>query len=476
MKTTKWFSLIVLAALILGCSEDSDKEIATAHQIPEQTGENNPGQTGDENQNKQETVIASGLSLNIVGFVTQTYSGNIESVRAVDGRELPSAIAVSSKTKVIRYIENDGKQLKPYYEDFNLTSTVKNDNEDNELTNSAVYDDKHTFVTHTLLTKDTKGEITACAGNIYLVINDKDASGNAFSLKELAVGPMPDAIAVSPDRKYAITADEYDGVDTWGKCPMGNGNPSISIIDLNNINTNEIKLSKQIQFTQNAIKQSREPEYIAIASDSNTVAVTLQDSYEVALFKLSEVMAKEGDTLDESIVKFVDIPANAAGVQSWPDGIVAFDIASKHYFAMAGEGSDSIIIIDDAGNIISNTQITEKEVPTNYPCLDADWFQGTKYSPDSVTAFSLKNKTYVAATLRYSGAVIIYDVTNPAKPVFELITRAGEGDIVGNGVCSEETSKVYPEGISSGIFGDAAYIWVANEGDSSVTSIKLVTK
>ncbi|MBO4349424.1 MAG: hypothetical protein J6A01_00560 [Proteobacteria bacterium] len=457
MKTTKWFISMALIALICGCDSDDDS-----------AKEDKTGQ--------QDTVIISGQSINIVGSVTQTYSGNIESVRVVEGRELPSAIAVSSKTKVIRYLENDGKKLNSYYDDFNLTSFIHDDDEDNELTNSAVYDEKHTFVTHTLLTKNTSKEITACSGNIYMVTNEKDASGNSFSIKDLTVGPMPDAIAVTPDKKYAITANEYDSTDNWGKCPVGAGNPSVSIIDLSNIHSNDLKVSKQIQFTQNALKQSREPEYIAIASDSDTVAVTLQDSYEVALFKLSVMMKKDGEILDESDVKFIDIPANAAGIQSWPDGIIAFDIGSKHYFAMAGEGSDSIIIIDDTGAVVSNTQITEKEVPTNYPCLEADWFPGTKYSPDSVTSFSLNNKTYVAATLRYAGAVIVYDVTNPSKPNFELITRAGVGDVVGNGVCSEDTSKVYPEGISSGIFGNAAYIWVANEGDHSVTSIKVVAK
>ncbi|GEM_PF-887813 len=475
MKTTKWFITVALLALICGCSDSDDKN-TSSNTTPDQQRPDDPGQQGTSTPATQDKVIASGMTIQITGFITQQYSGNIESVRAVDGRSLPSAIAVSSKSKVIRYLENNGEKLNAYYDDFNLTNYIQNDNEDNELTNSAVYDDKHTFVTHTLLTKDSSNKVTSCAGNIYMVTNEKDTSGNAFSMKELAVGPMPDAIAITPDKKYAITADEYDGTDTWGKCPLGNGNPSVSIIDLSKLASNELIISKQIKFTQNALKQSREPEYIAIASDSDTVAVTLQDSYEVALFKLSEIMKKDGDTLDESVVKFVDIPANAAGVKSWPDGIVAFDIASKHYFAMAGEGSDSIIIIDDAGNIISNTQITEKEVPTNYPCLEADWFQGTKYSPDSVTSFSLNSKTYIAATLRYAGAVIVYDVTNPAAPKFELITKAGEGDIVGTGVCSEETSKVYPEGISSGIFGNAAYIWVANEGDHSVTSIKVVAK
>ena len=63
-----------------------------------------------------------------------------------------------------------------------------------------------------------------------------------------------------------------------------------------------------------------------------------------------------------------------------------------------------------------------------------------------MTAFVLGGHTYVAATLRYAGAVIIYDVSNPAKPVFERIDRAGKGDLVGDGTCKGESEKsvVYP--------------------------------
>ena len=31
---------------------------------------------------------------------------------------------------------------------------------------------------------------------------------------------------------------------------------------------------------------------------------------------------------------------------------------------------------------------------------------------------------------------------------------------------------MYPEGISSEVIGDVAYVWVANEGDNTVTALK----
>ena len=422
-----------------------------------------------DSSSSDEPSLVTGLTIKIEQSITQQYSGNIESVRAVEGRDLPSAIAVASKSKVIRYLENDGTQLKNFKDDFVLKNTtyLTEDNDDNELTNSAVFDMDTVLVTYTKLTKNGNKEVTDCGGNLLKVVNANDAPGvSAFD-----VGPMPDAVAVSPDKRYVLTADEHDNAFD-GKCKLASYNPGISIFTVDS--AKNINYVKRILFTKNSRGEAREPEYIAVSNNSDVVAVTLQDSYEVAIFKLSEVMAKDGQILDETGIKFVDIPANAEGVKAWPDGIVAFDASHKNYFAMAGEGSDSIIIIDEDGNIISNTQITEKEVPPNYPCLKADWFPGTKYSPDSITAFRLNNKDYVAATLRYAGAVIFYDVSDPAKPVFEMITRSGVGDVVGNGVCTEDnTSKNYPEGISSAVVGDAAYIWVANEGDSSVSSIKV---
>ena len=62
------------------------------------------------------------------------------------------------------------------------------------------------------------------------------------------------------------------------------------------------------------------------------------------------------------------------------------------------------------------------------------------------------------------GAVIVYDVTDPNNPAFYRIDAVGENDVTG---CSEEGSKVYPEGISS----TQGAVWTANEGDDSITYI-----
>lgn len=421
------------------------------------------------------SVNPSQKSLKVTSRITRQFSGNIESVRVVGDRANPSAVAVSSKSKTLHYLEIADGKMNNYRDDF----VYSEQNAENEFTNSAVADENRTLVTHTIVTKDASGKVTDCAGEIMAI--DYDAATDKMQVSSVEVGPMPDAVAVTPDKKYAISADEHDSADTWGKCPVGAGiQPSISVIKL--VGDDGSKLAaperiKQIKFTKSSAGDPREPEYIAVASDNDTVAATLQDSHEVAIFSLNAVLSAEGD-LTEKDVTIVGLPKNAAGYSPWPDGITAFDIGGKHYFAMAGEANDTIIIIDGEGNVISNTAITEREVPSEYPCLNSEDFATVKYSPDSIASFVLDNRTYVAATLRYAGAVIIYDVSDPSKPSFVTIERAGQGDIVGDGVCKgyENMTKVYPEGISAGAFGDAVYIWIANEGDDTVTALKAESK
>ena len=190
----------------------------------------------------------------------------------------------------------------------------------------------------------------------------------------------------------------------------------------------------------------------------------MQDSHEVAIFSIKAILNETGDTLEESVTKIVQLPPNPANQNPWPDGIVSFTLDNKIYFAIAGEWNDTIIIIDDSGNVISNTYITEKDVPTNFPCVeDTD---SPRYSPDSITAYIHNNKQYIASTLKFAGAVIVYDVSDPAKPVMQFVEKVGEEDIQ---ECTKKGSTVSPEGISAG----SGYIWTANEKENSVTVIKL---
>lgn len=422
----KIFGILVCLAL-LGCDENDDHSQA-------------------------DSSNAQVAKLKVTQKITQVYSetDNVESVRAIiDGSHVPSAIVVSSKSRTVREIRVNGNNIVQNTEFRDINSDG-----DDEFTNSAVLNEGVYLLTKTILTREND-KIVDCGGELYVA-----REGEAVSVP---VGAMPDAVAVTPDKRYAVTADERDSEsEAWGKCPVASVMPSVTFVALGE-DVAQSEVVKSVQFTKNALGP-REPEYVAVSSDNETVAVTLQDSHEIAILKISELMTAEDKVLDESVAKIVQLPANAAGANPWPDGVVAFDVDDKTYFAIAGEWNDTLIIVDTAGNVVSNTMITEREVPTSYPCIEDN--ESPRYSPDSVTSFEACDKVYVAATLRFAGAVIIYDVTNPAVPAFAHIESVGESDVTG---CSKEGSKVYPEGISSG----NQYIWTANEGENSVTVFKI---
>ncbi len=382
--------------------------------------------------------------------VTVTFSktDNIESVRTLSGGD--KAIVVASKSRTVYEAKLNGDKLETQRIFDEPTGDA-----DEEFTNSAAINATDFAITHTKLTR-SGSEITDCGGELILY------DGVNKKTHRVEVGPMPDSVAVSPNQKYAITADERDSAtEAWGKCPVVTEMPGISIVDLSQGYENA-KVVKQIQFSKSVLGP-REPEYIAIASDNDTVAVTLQDSHEVAVFSLSQILAKEGEVLNESETTIVQLPANPSGQNPWPDGITAFNAGGQIYFAIAGEWNDTIIVVDKTGKAVSNTSVTEQQVPTSFPCVDDN--ESPRYSPDSITSFEKNGKVYVAATLRFAGAVIVYDMTNPASPVFSHIESVGETDVSG---CSKDGSTVYPEGISAG----SGLIWTANEGENSVTVLR----
>lgn len=438
MKKFILFSLLALFATSCDDSSSDDQQ-------------SDPTQNEDSKKDEQSSNTTNRLSA--VQKITHKFSetDNIESVR-VTNESGDKAFVVGSKSKTVYRVQpgSDDITSEIIYQAENMTK-------DEELTNSAAINETDYALTHTLLLHDSSNEIVSCGGE--LILHDGKENKD-YTVK---TGPMPDAVAVSPDKKYAITADEHDDmVAAWGKCPIASEKPGVSIIDLSS-GLASAKLVKQIQFTKN-ILGPREPEYVAIASDNDTAAVTLQDSHEVAIFSIQAVLNESGDVLEESAAKIVQLPANPAGQNPWPDGIVSFTVNNKIYFAIAGEWNDTIIIIDSAGNVVSNTYITESDVPTNFPCVeDTD---SPRYSPDSITAFIHNEKQYIASSLKFAGAVIVYDVTDPSKPELQFIEKVGETDTQG---CSKDGSSVSPEGISAG----SGYIWTANEGENSATVIKL---
>lgn len=403
------------------------------------------------------------LRLETAGTLKVGTSDNAEVIRVLPGTS--DAVLISSKAHRVTRLTYDASQGIRVVE-----QATKEMPGDDELTSGQLFDASTILVTHTILEKASSEEnaaITGCGGEL-MALSLEPGSNFGTVLGTAAVGAMPDAVALSSNGRWAVTCDEHDSeAEAWGKCTVEDIRPSVTLLDLSR-GVGDMKAVAKITFSRNMIGP-REPEYAVIASDHDTVMVTLQDSDEVAIFKISSVLAMTPSAsgmieLDESAVRIVSLPVNASGAQPWPDGIVSFDVAGKSYFTMAGEWNDTLITLDSEGEVVSNIQITESEVPSNYPCVHHG--SDPLYSPDSLAVFKKNGKTFVAATLRHAGAVIVYDYSTPSSPRFSAIAKVGASD--GN-TCTENGSSVRPEGIAS----DGALIWVANEKESSVSVIRI---
>lgn len=338
------------------------------------------------------------------------------------------------------------------------------DSSESEMTSIAVAPDgTYAVATRTMIETDASGKQTDCAGE--LVFFDL-AEGATFGtiLKQIEVGPMPDAVAISDDGRFAVSADERDGPHAWGKCELSTKKPSISVIALGDTPASA-RLRSQIVLSEDIdVTGAREPESVAISRDNDRVIVTLQDSHEIAVFDISQL--PEGQfTSDVEAVKIVKLPPNALCAYPWPDGVLRFeDVRGAEFFAIAGEWNDQLIIVDRDGNTIANKEISSKELPESLPrVIDSS---SPYFSPDSLASFTHGGVPYLALTLRHAGAVLFYDVSAADDPTCPTTVAVGQSE---QGGADESGSTIRPEGICAA--GDGRFLATANEGESSVSLI-----
>ena len=337
------------------------------------------------------------------------------------------------------------------------------DASESELTSLAVSPDgTYAIATRTLITTDSSGAQTDCSGELVFIDLSEDKIGDV--LHRLPVGPMPDAVAISNDGKYAVSADERDGLDAWGKCRVTGKLPSISVVDLSQGPASASVRSRIVMEEDIQVTGPREPEYVAISRDNNRVLVTLQDSHEVAVFDISQL--PQGDvSSDSDAVSIVKLPPNDLGAYPWPDGILRFDdAAGAEFFAIAGEWNDRLIVVDRNGRAVANKEISASEVPSSFPRLIESG--SPLFSPDSLAGFSYGGRPYIAVTLRYAGAVAFYDMSDASAPVWRTAVKVGKNEQGGQ---DESGSTIRPEGICAA--QDGSYVLTANEKESSASLI-----
>jgi len=402
------------------------------------------------------TPAGSGWRGRLAATVRMGSSDNAEAVRVIPGRR--QALLVSSKARKITLLDTTDTNLRVQ----NEKALFPNDPSESELTNVDVAPDgTWAALTLTSIEVGPDGKQTKCGGRALLVdISNNDRFGTL--LADVEVGPMPDSIAISGDGKRVAVANERDGPDAWGKCEVPGARASISILDVAQGPAQATEVMR-IEM-KDADTGPREPESIVFGQDGDLVAATLQDSHEVVFFRISELQNKASPTSDD--VQIVRLPPNALGQLPWPDGITRFlDARGVEHFAVAGEWNDTFSILDDHGAIVSTTDISERDIPPDFPRVVQP--DTPLFSPDTGTSFVSGGRIYLALSLRHAGAVAVYDVTDPAAPAFVQALAVGQNE---QGQTDRENgSTIRPEGVSAA--PDGSFLVVANEEESSASLI-----
>jgi hypothetical protein len=318
-------------------------------------------------------------------------------------------------------------------------------------------DGKIAAVTRTMPITDADGTQTDCQGALVFVrIEDTDTFGEIVA--ELPVGPMPDAVDISPDGKWAVVANERDAVSLYGKCAVESLSPSISLVDLSAFPTLREVWRIELDGTT-----GQEPEQVAFSADSDHVAVALQDSQQVVFFQVSALANNAAPTAAD--LKIVTLPNNSLGAEPWPDGTIGFqDASGADFYAVAGEYNDTITVLDTVGTVVSTVEIDATLIPAEFPRGAED---SPPFRPDSLTRFTYGGKAHVAASLKNSGSVGVWDVSDAAAPKFLQAVKVGKNETAK----ATEESTVGAEGISAAADGSA--LVTANEGESAASLIVL---
>ena len=227
------------------------------------------------------------------------------------------------------------------------------------------------------------GVIVAAIENTNKVLPGKVVffTADGVVLKEVTAGVLPDMVAISPDGKYVVTANEGEpdsylatGTDPEGSVTVIDISGGISNLTQANVTTvsfaslNSFKEAFRAQGIRifgrkgnvvngSSVAEDFEPEYVAFTADSKKAYVTLQENNAIIVIDLDtkSIAMKDGQpfvkslgyknhALDQNsfdpsdqggIISFQKLPV--FGVYM-PDAIASYEVNGQTFFVTANEG------------------------------------------------------------------------------------------------------------------------------------------
>ena len=348
---------------------------------------------------------------------------------------------------------------------------------------------------------------------------------NGVFLKQVTTGVLPDMITFSPDGRYLITANEGEPSADYLNDPLG----SVTVVDLqggiaaltqanvttlNFVNYNAqaatlraagIRIYGGPAGTPSTVAQDLEPEYVAIAADSRTVYVGMQENNAMATLDLNTMQftalrplgyqdhGQPGFSFDASDQAADVLLANwpVRGMRQ-PDAIAAFDLPATlgggRYVITANEGDareysafTEAVRLGDPAYVLDPTAFPQAALLKNASALgrlnvtnrlgdtdgDGDFDQVYAFGGRS---FSILNAN-TGALVHDSGDLL--ERLTSTDAAFGSIFNAS--NTAGNPVRKNRSDDKgpEPEGTTTGMIRDTTYAFISLERQGGVVAMNV---
>ncbi|MFT5906717.1 MAG: DNA-binding beta-propeller fold protein YncE [Cryomorphaceae bacterium] len=222
-------------------------------------------------------------------------------------------------------------------------------------------------------------------------LNAAKAGKTKFILDQ-EIGIHLDSIAISPNGKWAVIADEAEGSSSTPG--------AITLVDISKLGTSDRLPVYKVPGLAAALGRPAgrvEPEFVCIDSRSRFAAIACQDDNAVVIIPLGS---------NPRVLSVIKLPNGAL-----PDGVNLINYGNSMLLSIAEEGTDSVSIytvnpkqLNQAPQLI--TRINVRVLSGNSGRCD----------PEGVYMFRQAGKLYLAVAIERADRTLIMDITNPAKP------------------------------------------------------------
>ena len=267
------------------------------------------------------------------------------------------------------------------------------------------------------------------------------------------IGYNPDGCAFTKNSTHLIIACEDDREDRSCKPDERHGG-SVSIINLEDGIANAyLEQDYLVNYETDS-----EPEH-AETNANGDVVVSVQEPSHILVFNVADLPLEAGD------ITTIVLPTDEGGEEAQPDGL--YISPDGKYALISSEGNGTLQMMDIASaTMLGTPHIIENDLPSGW-YVDADKSE-KRTEPEECALIERDGKLYAVLALQESHGVIVYDVTNPAAPVFDSIDKAGilwEDDVFVDGV--KNSSVVGSEGLA--MHQTNGICFSANEREGSIT-------